>query len=305
MTLKKRTLIITSSYDKTSDYIIHKHPELNWFRFNLDEFSKYLVTYDKNGFSINFDADSILEKGCTSIYYRKPSPENLNGVFEPRYQSYAHKEAYSWIEGIIESFEGICLTKPSIMRPASNKILQAKLAEQVEFRIPTYLMTNAVCSTKNMFSKKTIIKPLAVGIIQDDENKEYVQTNIVDPTISMEALKYSPSYFQSYQPKDYEVRATFVGTEVFTVKIESKNDIDWRKRGNDISYSICQMPNSIREKCVKFMKLCNMEFGCFDFIVKNNKWFFLEMNVNGQWAWLEFETKLDISGSIARFLSGK
>ena len=47
-----------------------------------------------------------------------------------------------------------------------------------------------------------------------------------------------------------------------------------------------------------------MKFGCFDFIIKDDLWFFLEMNANGQWAWLEFETGLNISGAIIDFLTG-
>ena len=138
----------------------------------------------------------------------------------------------------------------------------------------------------------------------DEKTKEFVQTNIVDANINLDALKYSPSYFQLYQKKDYEIRATFVSSEVFVVKIESLNEIDWRKSDNKITYSVCEMPDDIYNKCIKFMKLCKMDFGCFDFIVHNDSWYFLEMNVNGQWAWLEFETELDISGSIVRYLRG-
>jgi len=46
-----------------------------------------------------------------------------------------------------------------------------------------------------------------------------------------------------------------------------------------------------------------MEFGCFDFIVNNDEWYFLEMNSNGQWAWLEFETGSPISQEIVEYLN--
>ncbi|MBU2970012.1 hypothetical protein KO527_11685 [Pseudoalteromonas sp. C2R02] len=300
----EKILIVTSSYDKTCDYIIQKYNDVDFFRLDLDFFSKYSISYTKDGFVISNGNDILHEASCSSIYYRKPTPENLNGIIDLKYQSFSHKEAYSLIEGIVEAFDGTCLTKPSIMRPAGNKIFQAKIAQQVGFEAPDYLMTNNADFVKEYQANEAIVKPLSVGVIQDEKTKEYVQTNMIDANINLDALKYSPSYFQLYQKKDYEIRATFVDSEVFVVKIESLNEIDWRKSDNKITYSVFEMPKDIYSKCVKFMKLCKMDFGCFDFIVHNDSWYFLEMNVNGQWAWLEFETELNISGSIVRYLRG-
>ena len=246
----------------------------------------------------------IVESDCCAIYYRKPSPEDLDGIIDNKYQPFAHKEAHSLIEGIVEAFGGICLTKPSIMRPAGNKIFQARIATDIGFELPKYLMSNDAVKVHELKTQKTIVKPLAVGVIQDDRTKEFVQTNLLDETISLETLKYSPAYFQHYMKKDYECRATFIDKSAYIVKIDSENDVDWRKLDNQISYSVCEMPESIYDKCLQFMERCNMVFGCFDFIICENNWYFLEMNVNGQWAWLEFETGLDISGGIVRYLSG-
>ena len=49
-----------------------------------------------------------------------------------------------------------------------------------------------------------------------------------------------------------------------------------------------------------------LEFGAFDFIVTNdNQWYFLEVNPNGQWLWLEKILALDISEKIIDLLDGK
>jgi glutathione synthase/RimK-type ligase-like ATP-grasp enzyme len=301
----EKILIITSSYDKTCDYLIKKYRDVDFFRLDFDCFSKYSISFFNNQFCISNKDHSILEEDCCSIYYRKPSPENLSGIIDRKYHSFAYKEAYSLIEGIVEAFSGACLSKPSIMRPAGNKILQARLAKNVGFEYPKYLITNSAAKVNEFNSDKSIVKPLSVGVIQDERSKEFVQTNLLNENIDLEALKYSPSYFQRYQSKDYECRATFIGKKAFIIKIESENDIDWRKLNNKINYSVCEMPNDIYTKCLLFMKECKLEFGCFDFIIKNNIWYFLEMNVNGQWAWLEFEVGVDISGEIMRYLRGK
>ncbi len=297
--------MITSSYDKTCDYLIKKYNHVNFFRLDVDCFSKYSISFADNQFVISDEESSLLEENCCSIYYRKPSPENLNNIIDNKYQSFAHKESYSLIEGIVEAYSGICLSKPSIMRPAGNKVLQARIANVVGFDLPKYLITNDAEKIHELAPEKAIVKPLSVGVIQDEKSKEFVQTNLLNKNIDLKALKYSPAYFQKYQKKDYECRVTFVGKKAFPVKIESENDIDWRKQDNNIIYSVCEIPHDVYCKCLLFMDKCKMNFGCFDFIIHDNYWYFLEMNVNGQWAWLEFEVGIDISGEIMRYLCDK
>ena len=147
-----------------------------------------------------------------------------------------------------------------------------------------------------------IVKPLASGYVMKDNKKEFLQTNIYNPSYSSETLSYSPVYFQNYQEKDYEVRLTIVNKIHFCVKINSANKIDWRKMNNEIDYEVINTPENIFSKCVSYMNFFSLNFGCFDFIVKNDEWYFLEMNANGQWLWLEIETMLPISEEIMRAL---
>lgn len=296
-------LIVTSSYDKTCDYLVAKFTQLKFFRLDLDRFSEYRITCSPNGFKIKGTSSEIDSESCLSIYFRKPSMEKLDGIFESHYHSYIHRETYSVIEGIIESFKGTVLTKPSIMRRANNKVLQASLATEVGLNLPEFAITNDITLLKHFSDQKGIIKPVAIGEITRDSSKEFVQTNLIDRSFATRNFEYSPVYLQSYIQKDFEVRLTIVGEQVFPVKIHSKNNIDWRKPNNKVVYETCSIPEDIERNCFAFMDLCGMRFGCFDFIVKDDIWYFLEMNANGQWSWLEFETGLNISESIIDYLT--
>lgn len=301
--MRNKILIITSSYDKTCDYIIKKYSELDFFRFDIDQFSEYRVTFTSKGFQINSTNCYIDSLTCLSIYFRKPIMENLDGIFEDDYHSYIHKETYSMIEGIVESFRGVVLTKPSIMRRANNKIYQASIATDAGFISPEFSITNNITELNYFTNIKGIIKPLAIGEITKNSKKEFVQTNLIDSSYKTDKFQYSPVYLQDYIDKEYEVRVTIVDKHIYPVKICSDNNVDWRKPNNKVIYEICLIPEEIKNSCFKFMKSCSMNFGCFDFIVKNNIWYFLEMNANGQWAWLEIEMGLDISKSIIDFLT--
>lgn len=299
----RKILVITSTIDKTCDYIINNYPRVDFYRLDLDMFSSYQITITAHGFTIISEQGRITNKTCKSIYYRKPLFEELDKIFDSSYHNYMHRETYSVIEGIVESFGGKVLTKPSKLRVADNKVVQALKAKQFSFKIPDLFITNSHKSLAQLHTKTSVVKPISCGEIILNSKKEYVQTNIFDSNIEQGGLKYAPAYFQEYIEKDFESRVTIIGNDIFTINIHSENKIDWRKKNNIIEYELGTAPYDIEQQCKLFMKSFDIQFGCFDFIINNNEWYFLEMNANGQWAWLELETKANISESIVSYLN--
>jgi len=295
--------MITSSHDRTCDYLISKFKNVIFFRFNMDMFSSYQVAISASSFSIKNQYREVNSENCKSIYLRKPIPEELKGVYEEKYHLFSYKESYALIEGLVEYFPGRCLSKPSTMRRAGNKILQALIANEIGFKIPELAITNDPETVARITQEKSIVKPISIGTVFDRNQKEFVQTNLFDASNDLSLLKFTPAYFQHYFKKDYEVRVTFVGRKSFPARIDSRDTIDWRRPGNEIQYSTCSIPNNIYRNCISLLEKTNIDFGCFDFIVSNGEWYFLEMNANGQWAWLEFETGMNISGAIIDYLS--
>ncbi|MCJ8321044.1 MAG: hypothetical protein MJK12_15500 [Colwellia sp.] len=300
----KHILIITSSYDRTVDYILEKYPSENFFRFNTDKFSDYSVSTSFGDFTISNGIDLVNNHNCISIYYRKPSLENLDKIISPEYFGFIYKEVFTLVDGIADSFEGNCLTKPSILRYASNKIVQSKVAKKIGFKIPNHSITNCKSVVQELLPSEKIVKPISLGKIKKNKGFEYVQTNLVDEGVSLDELKYCPSYFQSYIDKDYECRLTIIDGHCFPVKIISEDKVDWRTENNNPLYELMEIPNSIRKKCFMLMDALDIKFGCFDFLIKDDVWYFLEVNVNGQWAWLEIELNIDISKKIMNNLKG-
>lgn len=300
--MKKRILIITGSHDLTADYLIEKYGANLFFRLNTDRFSGYTITVNDAGFSIGSPESVIMDETCSSILYRKPLLEDLSSAIDEKYQNFAHVEAFSLIDGIVESFDGPCLSKPSVMRRANNKILQLHLARKFGFKLPSSVITNSKEQIETVEGETKIVKPLAIGVINDKSGKEYVQTNLYDPDVNHDLLRYAPAYFQSYIEKDYELRITMIGDSCHAIRIDSSDKIDWRKPDNDVSYRPFEIDDELKSQCFNFMKHLDMSFGCFDFIAKNGKYYFLEMNANGQWAWLDEVAGFSISNSLMNYL---
>ena len=114
-----------------------------------------------------------------------------------------------------------------------------------------------------------------------------------------EDISLTPIYLQQYIRKQYEVRLTIIAREVYAVRIDTKNKIDWRLDYQNHRYTLIICPEDIIKKCNQMMDDLNLIFGAFDFIVTpEDKWVFLEVNPNGQWLWLEQSLNLDISKKI-------
>lgn len=300
---RKGILIITSSYDRTVDYLEQKFPRTLLFRLNVDEFSQYRVSVGIEGFKISSSKYKISELDVLSIYYRKPTPENLEGVFSTEYHNFAHREVFALVEGIVESFQGRCLSKPSTMRLADNKIYQIRVARTAGFDIPSMEITNDSLTVKGLYGKGYATKPISIGTVTTGNKKEYVQTNLVDESFDTALLKYSPAYFQKFiGKKDFEVRLTVVGDSFFAAKVDASNNVDWRSSDSETKFSEMLLPIEVKNCCKTYMKIMKLDFGCFDFIVSAGHWYFLEMNANGQWAWLDQIFDRKISEQVIGYL---
>ena len=141
-----------------------------------------------------------------------------------------------------------------------------------------------------------IAKPLSIGKIT--ENKK-VLTNLLKDKVSN--IEFSPTYFQTNLHKDYELRITVINREFYCVKILS-DLIDWRKDKN-AQYQLIDIPKDLKRQCLSFLDYAELSFGAFDYIVSDDKYYFLECNPNGQWLWLEDELNLDISNKILGYLN--
>lgn len=298
----KNILIITSSFDKTVDYIIKKFSNIKFIRLNVDELDKYKISVTSNSEYIvslkssEYKINNLFES-IHSIYYRKlflPSLEN----YDDSYHTYMQKEIYSFIVGMVDSFQDKVLTAPSTLRKVENKIFQLQVSTDLEFLLPKSLISNDTNQVDKFNVLKTIAKPLATGKLTISTA---VHSNIITSDVS--DISLSPTYFQEYISKDYELRVTVIKDTFYCVKIIADNKIDWRDSEDNNLYELIDTPEIVKQQCLDFLRACDLDFGAFDYIVSDNKYYFLECNPNGQWLWLEVKLGLDISKSIVEYLN--
>lgn len=138
-----------------------------------------------------------------------------------------------------------------------------------------------------------------------------LDTTAPDWTNFVSYIPNCPITLQKYIPKKLELRITVVGRKVFACAIHSQEisgqgKVDWRPEVDLMHHEAYQLPPDIEAKCLLLLQKLGLQFGCIDMILTpDNQYIFLEINPNGQWAWIQEKTGLMISDAIADLLMRK
>lgn len=122
-----------------------------------------------------------------------------------------------------------------------------------------------------------------------------------------ESIGATACLFQQWVEKDYEVRLIAVDGRCFSARIDSSSErgrVDWRADYDSLTYTQIPTPDHVKTAVVKLISALNLRFGALDFIVTpTGEWVFLEINPNGQCAWINSLTPM-IASAIADALEG-
>lgn len=310
MIYKPEVLIISNLHDYSTDHVIYqlqKH-DINYLRLNRDQFNEYKlsinpITNQIFGKTMKFDFE-ISEENLKSIYFRAPiylrSHQRKNLTLE---ENISRDQWSSFLRSLMIFENVIWINHPKSTFLSENKPYQLKVANKIGFEIPNTIITNEI---PEKISDLIAVKTLEPVIFDVGDKESFVYTNIRKfEELYDYDLSTAPIIIQEAIIPKIDVRVTVIGNNVYSVTIKKNNfgvDGDWRTIKNDLTYELIQLPNSIKEKCVKLIKKLNLYFGCIDLVLKDNRYYFIEINPTGEWDWLMYNLDLDIDVKIADYL---
>ena len=294
------------------------------FRFDTDRFTNGEITIAflpsaKGGECIISNGNDSIQAGdIKSVWYRRPNHLNLS-IKDPVQKDYAEKEVRSFLDAIwflLEQRERIFfLSRPSAIESARRKLFQLDLAERYGMRIPRTIITNdseKVRTFHGACSGGMIFKAISNEFLNYGEKSYNIPTTLItaDHLRKIDLIRRAPAIFQELIAKDYELRVTVAGKKIFPVKIDSQKNpltiVDWRNPLciDKLAYSATTLDPRIELFCLEMLRTLDLQFGAFDFVVdKEGDIYFLEINPNGQWYWLEDLTGSLISDAIVDILT--
>jgi len=311
-------LLITNKGDITTDFVVKEltKAKASFYRLNTEDFlSKFFLNFNfhKNEFTL-FDNERKIEIDLLkikSVYYRRPIlPSKTTNNLTRGEEIFIINEITNYLEGLYKILKNAFWISPVFaIREAESKIHQLQVAKELGFNIPPSLITTDYKITEEFITEfKSIIKPIKTGFIEDEGNEKIIFTTLFDDNSQLERIQTCPTYFQKFINKTSDIRVTVIGNKVFAAQILSQEydetKIDWRKAERiKLQYEKIELSSTLSDLCIKLTKKLGLNFGAIDFVKDENGGFlFLEINPNGQWAWIEKQLDYNLSYEISKLL---
>jgi len=286
--------------DGTTDLLLHWIAnEKEVFRFNADIWVEYEIVITDSGFAIRDPTGRMItEDTCSGFYLRKPyfldedRERPLGGDIETWNQ---HQ-----IQGIIDGLYSICHRKGQVRlveRLADRripKVLQMRVAKNF-FIVPEW----SISINKKAPSVK---EPLVCKSLRSSFTANY-QSLFTSP-IKLSEIEDGHTWFlQSLVEADSDVTIVYVSGHQFAFARarESGESLDYREslQGQDEGWIPYKLTEDMASSIDIYMRTLGLEFGRLDFLLRDAELYFLEVNPNGQFAWLDPYNKTGLLSFIA------
>lgn len=313
-------LILANKWDLTVDLVVLELRRRNalFVRLNTEDLPRWSAVARLPEDSIQLRSDDgviISLSDVKAIWNRRPghvfddlAPEKRPSAATQRFVT---DQWFAWMESL-QLREGVrWINNPTANGLMENKIRQLKLAAELGFSIPDTLVTNDAAELQSWLSQlgeQAICKALYSPLIEDEDEDRFIFTNLLDsvPDDLAESLSVAPAIFQRAFLAKVDYRVTVVGTRVFAARVEmSEPALDWRTAKTDVNFTLCDLPATIHELCHQYVAVAGLSFGAIDLIESNGEFYFLEINPNGEWGWLERPHGIPISAALCDILSEK
>lgn len=305
-------LIIADTKDFTSDYV---SIELNrrgkkYLRINRDKFSNYHIEWDVLKCVLKIESDDELyciNENLKGVYYR--APVYIRYYSENTYEEQLYKSQWmSFVTNLICFENAIWINNPVNTYKAENKMLQLKYANELGFLVPNTSVVN--CSSKMIDnSKMYAVKSIDTLFLRNGTEECFLYTNLISgEEINNSELSCSPIVVQQLINPKIDLRITVISNKVYSVKIVKNmsgvND-DWRKEKDNVEFIPIEIPNELECMCIKLVNKLGLRYGAIDMALRDDKYYFIEINPTGEWAWLVESSELCIYKDIVNTLTSE
>lgn len=316
----KNVLIISGTGDAHAEYMrkILRFKNIPSFLFLSDKYPyEAQITFDfNNNHTLTYQDRKINLNSDWSIWNRRIFPPEFPKNFPGNLEEMVIEESKRTLQGLMVTHPGLVVNNPFNNYRANNKIEQLQRAREIGLNVPDTLITNEPNKAKEFYEKhkrNIIFKMQKLPIIEDKNGvHKTIMTRRVLPEdfAEIERIKNGPCLFQEHIEKEYEIRLTTVGNELFPIAIYSQDSEisrdDFRRYDfGKVRYKNVNIPEEITTKILSLTKQYKLHYAAIDLIyTPKDKYVFLELNPNGQYLWTEEMSGAPITNSFADYLAG-
>jgi glutathione synthase/RimK-type ligase-like ATP-grasp enzyme len=319
-------LIVTEKFDPHTDIIqieLNKRG-ISSYRFHLSDFPtkisvSYFAGHSQPGI-LKHNNNEILLSSIHSVWYRRTESFSFPDFLAKEELDIARRECNSFIHGLWKAIpHAKWISIPEKIQEASIKVEQLIRAETLGFNILPTCFSNDPETIFNFFkayatSRKILYKTHTPVMVSHADGKVGVAYAVLlddDKLKKIEEIRNAPGIFQVYMPKKYDIRVTIIGDKIFSCKIDSQSSFETYVDCRAYSWGSGMLPGHqqyalpchIADKCIELIRSYGLEFGAIDLVNgQDGNYYFLELNPNGQWAWIQEVTGMPMKEAFIDLL---
>jgi glutathione synthase/RimK-type ligase-like ATP-grasp enzyme len=251
----------------------------------------------------------ITPQELRSVYFRRPVYLREYGVPFPTDAQHERIQWASFYRNLMVFDHCLWVNCPASTYVAEHKAVQLQKAQQVGFEVPWSRVVNhlhdGILDLEN--DQVVAVKGLDTVLVRSATEELFGYTSLMPMSdLTGESLQQAPFILQQALDAKIDIRVTVVAEEIFAVAILKNGKPvhgDWRREKNTLSYKPITLPVEIQTKCRRLTKRLGLTFAAIDLALCDGKYFFLEVNPTGEWAWLVDCAHLPIDVSLASCLA--
>lgn len=263
---------------------------------------------------LNWDDQELDLARVKTVWYRRPGDFALSDRLLPAEDTWIRNECNHCFRALWEETRSLWISPPHAIRRASLKLTQLRTAAEMGFQVPQFIITNDDKLASNfidLFANGVIVKVLTTPVIVSDQKAAILYTHLVttEDRGHISSVRFGPTFLQQFVTKAMDVRVTVFGDQAYAVGIQSTKTEDGRidfRRAEicDLPHLILTLPERLNRLCIDLVSKLGLKFGAIDLILTpEGEYFFLEINPNGQWYWLEWITGIPLTKNLCDLLS--
>ena len=313
-------LVVTNKSDLACDFLILRLKErgIAFVRLNTEDYGnqyEFDLSVSQHGpaLTVTFrDGTQITNTSIQAVYFRQPLLPTLHPEVASQDRDFATREIREQFRSLWRVIdEKKWVNHPRHLWLASNKVEQLSVAVRTGFTIPDTLVTRSLPKIKEFFNYhdgRMICKAIKNGFINHHDGATVALTQRIDEGFFSQAQEYAsiPSIFQNEIRKTYDIRVIVIGAKVFATAIHSQDyaetEVDWRAWdlcNFSLRHEPIELPNGVAAGCQSITAQYELTYSAIDLILgQDGTYYFLEMNPNGQWAWIEHKTGYPIRDAL-------
>lgn len=315
-------LIVTNKTDLACDYLILelRQRRINFLRVNAEDLGREFsvdicVGPGQSGFKVSPRMFPVVDShDIDAVYFRQvfappPPPRIAHGDLD-----FAQRESVECLRSVWRLIpEGKWVNHPRRLWLASNKVEQLAIAQDLGLNIPSTLVSASKDTVADFFDihdGRLICKAVKHGFVHRETHALIATTQRIDEKFLLEFENYAsvPMIYQNEIPKTFDVRVTVVGEAVFATAIHSQEnketEVDWRVADVarvELAHERIDLPIKVADDCRRITQHFGLRYSAIDLVLDTEgTYFFLELNPNGQWGWIEEATGYPIREALIR-----